>query len=1031
MPGLLLACFVLSGASSLVLQVVWMRKLVEIFGSSTLAISTVLATFMGGLALGSWLGGRLADRLPGPPGERGRTLGARAREALGDPLLYYALAEAAVGLSALLVPALIEAYRGLNAWLWAQLGAQPVALALARFVLAAGVLLVPTTAMGATLPLLGRRVVRSLADFELLGRRLGALYAANTAGAVVGAASAGFWLIPLLGVSATNSLAAGLALALAAAIAIVLCLPRRRRPAWRLADLEIPVPDEEAPPPLRLSAADRRLALAAYGISGAVAMALEVFWSRAQAIVIGSSVYTFTLVVVVFLVGISLGAALMARLASRTRRPLALLAWLLAGIAASILLTHQLTGALPGMFLALIDGTTLDVGTLFSIHTFLTGLIILPTSIGLGAVMPLAMRAYVGGLDAVGRDVGRAYAANTVGAILGAVAGGFFVLPFIGLERGIRISAILLAVTAATLAWRSGLRRRSTALAFAGLVSAAALLLPGWNRSDFTAGLFRTHLARSYLERGGLFEREVVYYRDGTSTTVSVERLAGGLYTLKNNGKVEASDRHDMPTQILVGLLPVLLHGDVDQDVFVVGYGSGVTVGAIAQAPQVSRIDVVELEPAVYEAADRYFGHVNHRPELEPRVRRHVGDGRSFLLSGGRSYDVIVSEPSNPWIAGVASLFTRDFYEFAAEHLAEDGIFCQWAQLYELGPRNVKMIYRTFASTFPYVYAFTPGDETTDTILIGSRRPIPLDFTALAAAMRASPELQAELERARVRGPDDLLGSLFLGPAEVAAFTAGAEINTDDNARLEYSAPRDLLASGRGNHFARAVRGENWPYGRLEGLVTGLGDGAARPAAKLRLARALLGYGRLREASTWTELARAAGASEGEAATLSQLLELVRPVDFLDPELSVAAGGDKLAAPSPELFRGDEDTRRAAAGSLAAAHALLAEARFPAAFKQLEELPARADDAGGRDVTLLAAYAGYKSLELPRARELLRELAGDPDYVARRPAVLYYLGRAEFGLGAFQEGVSLLEEFQKTRPELAEEVLGRRLRPSR
>src|SRR5690606_6512065 len=191
---------------------------------------------------------------------------------------------------------------------------------------------------------------------------------------------------------------------------------------------------------------------------------------------------------------------------------------------------------------------------------------------------------------------------------------------------------------------------------------------PGWDRSDFTAGLCRGHLLTDSLVHGSVLAGEAVYYGDGVSTTVAVER-AGESWVLKNNGKVEASDRHDMPTQILVGLVPVLLHGGDAQSVFVIGYGSGVTVGAIAQSPQVDRIDVVELEPSVYEAADRYFGHVNHRPELDPRVRRHVGDGRSFLLAGDRRYDVIVSEPSNPWIAGVASLFSREFYQFAKEHL--------------------------------------------------------------------------------------------------------------------------------------------------------------------------------------------------------------------------------------------------------------------------------------------------------------------------------------------------------------------------
>ena len=417
---------------------------------------------------------------------------------------------------------------------------------------------------------------------------------------------------------------------------------------------------------------------------------------------------------------------------------------------------------------------------------------------------------------------------------------------------------------------------------------------------------------------------------------------------LKNNGKVEASNRNDMPTQILVGLLPTLLHPAAKQNVFLVGYGSGVTVGAITQDDRVARIDVAELEPAVLEAADRYFAQVNHSPAADPRVHRSIGDGRNVLIASGRAYDVIVSEPSNPWIAGVASLFTRDFYRLAKRSLAPGGIFCQWAQLYELGPARVKMIYRTFHEVFPYVYAFTPGDETTDTILLGSDRPIPLDLEVLRARMSASKVLAAELERADVETPEDLVASIFLGPDEVAAFTAGAEINTDDNALLEHTAPRDLLASVRGNTFARAVRGATWPYGHLDGIVTGLGDPPAE--RQLVLARALYAYGRRREAADWLERARRGGARPDQVSRLERVARLSDPVDFHDPELVVTAGGaGPLPTPRPELFRTHDAARaRAAAEHLAAAYALIADGRWPAAWQKLSDLPPRTRDQAGQ-----------------------------------------------------------------------------------
>ena len=1070
--ALLVACFTVSGATSLILQVVWARWLTEIFGSSSLAVATVLAAFMGGLALGASLGGRLADRL-------GRAAGRR----LAQPLLGYAASEALVGLSALLIPVVLAAYRGLAPALWQGLSDSPTLLALCRLGLTGVALLVPTTAMGATLPLLGRHVTRQRADLGAVGRRLGGLYAANTTGALVGAAAAGFWLIPAIGVSATSHLAAAGALALASVVGLIAI--RRPRtgtdllatgvddagpaespgdapPAGETGDAP-PAAGEtgdappaagetgDAPPaagdPALMPRPTRALLLAAYATSGAVAMALEVFLSRALGIVLGSSVYSFTLVLVVFLAGLALGAAACARLAARTARPIALLAVLFLVLAGTTTASHLVLDHLPGILLALLEGTDLSIRTILVVHTVLAGLVILPIALGLGAVLPLVMHAYVGRLGAVGRDVGRAYAANTVGAIAGALLAGFLLLPHLGLEPGLRLCAAAQALLGALLvlsatrrraaaadpaAPRSRPRARAAGLAAAVALTAAAAFAPGWNQSDFTAGLFRAHLISGYMDAGGLFQRKVVFYKDGVSTTVSVERTPRS-WVLKNNGKVEASTQTDMPTQILVGLMPVFLHRAGHQKVFVVGYGSGVTVGAVTQSPRVNRIDVAELEPAVLEAADRFFADAAHHPAADPRVHRFLGDGRNVLLASGKRYDVIVSEPSNPWIAGVASLFTTDFYRLARRRLAPGGIFCQWAQLYELGPARVKMIYRSFHTAFPYVYAFTPGDETTDTILLGSLTPIPLDLGALDRRM-ADPTVRAELDRAFVNTPEDLAASLLLAPDEVASFTAGAALNTDDNARLEHTAPRDLLASVRENQFARAVHGTTWPYGHLDQVVSGLGPpGSPGAAARaLTLATSLVAYGRRREAQTWLDQARSGGANPTATARLTLLLRLFEPVDYRDPELVVTAGGGgPLPGPAPGLFAGaarEPGRARTAAAQLAEGYRLIAEGRWAAAQERLGALPRRADTPAGRDVNLVVAYAAYKSVTyMVIGRRALLRLYQQPGFADRRPAVDYYLGRASYGVGAFRDGLHAMARFVDQHPALAHEVLGRRL----
>lgn len=1004
MPALLVICFTISGATSLILQVVWVRRLIGVFGASSLAIATVLATFMAGLALGSWLGGRWSDRLDRKRPPAGK------RRPFQDPFFYYGLAEVLVGLTALAILPLIDEYRGANAWLWQQLGGTPWLLATARFFLTATVLLIPTTAMGATLPLLTRRITQANSDLSALGSRLGILYAANTLGALCGAAAAGFWFVPLFGVSLSNQIAAGSAISLGVIVSVLSCRPAK--PATDLlSSLETLQSTKPSPPK------HRRLVLWLYACSGAIAMVLEVLWSRTLAIVNGSSVYSFTIVLCTFLVGISLGSAIAAKLWSHTRRPLTVLAGLFLFAAGGILLFHALADELPELFLALLEGTTMSVDTVLGVHIFLSALIIIPTALALGAVMPVAIRAYVGAVDHVGRDVGKAYAANTVGAILGSVAGGFIILPGPGLEMGAKMAAFAMLILAVVAAVLDGRKRVVPALAF--VIAVVGLFSPDWNRSNLTSGLFRTHQASSYIRDGGLFQREIVYYRDGISTTVSVERFAGG-WVLRNNGKVEASDRHDMPTQILVGLMPVMLHGGQDQEVFLVGYGSGVTVGSIAIAPMVKSVDVVELEPAVYEAADRYFGDFNNQPNKNPKVRRLLGDGRNVLLAGGKTYDLIISEPSNPWIAGIATLFTREFYALAKQHLKPDGVFCQWAQLYELGPRNVKMIYRTFSESFKYVYAFTPGDETTDTILLGSDRPLDMNLQALRRQFSESTVLRHELERAEVNSAEDLIASLLLGPREVPAFVAGAEINTDDNAKLEYAAPHDLLASASGGYFARLVRGDTWPYGYLEDVVTGIADGAPGDA-ELRLARASMTYGRLKHAAAWRVKAKALGKS---TLHFDRTLALAEPRFFLEPEMAITAGGPKLPRPATSLFKGQSFE---AVSKLERSYNLFAEGRWSAGWLEIRSLPARADSAEGRDLSLLMGYFAYKALEPERALRLFAPLASDPGYIARRPALLYYQARSHFALGHFREAVSTFEYFAERWPSLADTCIAERL----
>jgi spermidine synthase len=997
---LALICFFLSGAAGLVLEEVWTRELTLVFGSTTLALSTVLSVFMGGLALGSRIGGRYADRLK-------------------RPLLAYALAEAGVGLYALALPWVISTYPRLNAGLFQLFGEREVLLSLGRFVAAALLLFIPTTLMGATLPILSRHATLATEGAGKIGRAVGTLYAVNTFGAVVGAFLGGFVLLPRLGVTASSHAAALTDLGLAA---LVVLAGLRRRAAVDPLLPELAAPVESTPDaPARPDATprERRLVLVAFGISGAVAMVYQVLWTRALAIVIGSSVYGFTLILLAFLVGLAVGAAITARLVERTHRPVAWLGAVHLATAAAIGFSYLVIDKLPAAFLALLRGNTLSVDGILFCQFVLAAIAILPATLLMGAVMPLTVRVVARARDVVGHDVGVAYSVNTLGAIVGSFAAGFIVLPVLGLQRGLGLFAILTVLLGAALILFAGgrpSRRRTVVAVIAPLVGIAAIaLFPRWSLVHFSAGLFRVSIAKDIIESQRWATPILEYYKDGIATTVSVERW-GKTVALKNNGKVDASNGDDMATQIMVGLMPLIVHPtalDKPPRVAVIGFGSGVTVGAVTQFP-IAHADVVELEPAVVEAGVRWFGDYNHHPEKNDKVRIIVGDGRNFLSQRPHEpkYDVIVSEPSNPWITGVSNLFTVDYWKLARARLADDGVFCQWAQLYEMTPPNIKTILRSFAEVFPYTYVFAAEDLSSDVIMVAANHPLGLDLERLARNFD-HPILAAELKRGGVSSAEDIAAQLLLVPRELPAFTAGAPLNTDDNARIEFAAPRDLLGSTRvSDPYLTRVYAAEWPYGRFDRdlKLPSAESGEARWRAELRLAEALLRHGRRMRAEHFVARAKAHGAPSGS--DVERLVSGFAARSSEDPEQPLTPspppddpiGLAGLEPPRLPAGASDADAAKIAKDYLAVERAVRAHA-WAHALVALRGWPERWVDEAGPDLALLLGYVLLKA-DLPdEAVDKLRPLVDDAAYVKKRPALRYYLARAQYGAALFDVAV--------------------------
>ena len=800
----LAGAFLFSGAAGLIHEVVWVRLLGFVFGVSELAMATVLASFMGGLALGSWL------------------VGTRSA-AIRDRRRAYAWLEIAIGCAALLLPLLFAALEPVYAALWRRFHLSFAAFSVIRFVLAGSVLLLPTILMGATLPVLADHMAR------LEGRRVSpeALYTLNLVGAVLGVVLAGFFLMPSIGVWGT--IFAGALLNIGVGVA-VLAMPAtiERAPAAAAA---------AAP-----AAAPRLLVLAAF-LSGTLSLATQVAWTRVLTLVVGSTTYAFTTVLVVYLLALGLGGAWAARRGARgtaVRTDLAVAHFASAlGIVAALWAVNRL----PFWYLRLYAywPPAADFGGVARGLALAAAVLLVPV-VAAGTVLPLTL------VGAVPRDgaqtgaaVGRLYATNTIGAILGALLSGFFLIPVLGTRTTLLgVAAIATAVGLAFVAsrprprWLPPVGAVAAALVVAGIARA-----PAWNYQDLhtgvaepLSGLSGTQL--SQITRLADPRERVLFQREGATASVLVREDPRKIRKLVINSRTNASDSaSDMSTQVLLAQLPLLFAPRTDR-VFVVGWGSGVSIGSAARTA-IGQVTAVELEPAVVEAS-AFFKHVNLDPLANPRVRLYEDDARHILVASDERYDVVLNEPSHPWVAGVANLFTRDYYELVARRLEPDGILGTWIQSYQIAPETYRSLLATLQSVFPEILLFhSPG--TSDTILLAARRPFVVDLPELERRFAAG-ETRAEFARVGVKSPAQLLGSLYLGSDAARGWSAGARLNTDDNMYVEFRGPRDrerASAGGVGNVLeelqGRAAAPESWladpqallgDRARLAALVEGM-----------------------------------------------------------------------------------------------------------------------------------------------------------------------------------------------------------------
>ena len=766
MTRLLYFIFFASGATGLVYEVIWVRLTGLVFGNTSFSIATVLGAFMTGLALGSWFLGSLADRFD-------------------RPLRMYGFLEILIGLSALLVPIAFQSFDSLYWRVAPDLASVAGADLFVRFISSFAIMLVPTFLMGGTLPVLARFFVRSTTEIE---SKLGALYALNTFGAAVGTLGAALILIPGLGNQLTTIWVASLNVGLGL-LAIRLDLGQEPTGVSEAEVVATSVVESEADP-----SADR-IVLLTLMVSGFVAMTYEVAWTRALSALIGSSTYAFAVMLVTFLVGIALGSTWASQF--RPAASIRMLGLIQLGIAFGGV--FFLVGYLfaPSLLVALIRALYYSFPAVLTIQFVICSSLMILATFFMGATFPIGVQLYSNRMQFLGRRIGGIYSINTTGAIFGSLAAGFFLVPVIGTERTILTGLFLSSAVALMLLTEEKGKLALARWAALGLLIVSTVSMGGgifWDPDSLDRGVLI--YARQFEARPGLrisehyADTDVVYFAEGKNASISVRR--GNNYVgLRTNGKVDASNGNDMATQLLIAYLPGFHHPSPEK-ILVIGYGGGVTTGAATVFPETVRVDCVEIESAVLGAAP-WFEKFNRRSWDHPKVNIIEGDARNYLNISSETYDIIISEPSNPWIAGVGSLFTAEFYELAGASLEPDGVFAQWVQLYELSPDDVRMVLGEFQRQFPEVSVWDTG--VGDLILLGSREPLRIDPDRIDQIVSNDETVKKDFEDyLSLQDPLGIFASYTLSSEQVAQFAAGAPRNTDDRPLLEFHAPRNLFS---------------------------------------------------------------------------------------------------------------------------------------------------------------------------------------------------------------------------------------------
>ena len=783
---LVVLLFVGSGCAALIYEIVWFQMLTLNVGSSAISLAVVLGTFMGGMCLGSLL-------LP-------KFISPREH-----PLRVYALLEAGIGVMGLLILFLLPYIGGV----YTAIGGPGLSGLILRGVVCAIVLLPPTVLMGATLPAIARWVEATPRGVSWLGF----FYGGNIAGGVTGCLLAGYYLLRVHDVTVATFAAFALNMIVAGA-GLLLAKATEYRPAVE------PVPAETD---TAVAASGWWPVYVAIAISGLTALGSEVVWTRLLSLTLGGTTYTFSLILAVFLTGLGIGSTIGSVLARSVANPrTALGVCQLLVMFALAWAALMLSKGLP--YWPVNPELSRSPWYTFQIDVTRALWVVLPGAILWGASFPLALAGVGRHERDPGRLVGRVYAANTVGAIVGALFASLLVIAWVGTQNAQRIMILVAAISAALLLIPSfaNVTGKMSFSPKSGLWAGVILLFASWLAYSVSAIPPLLVAYGRYMVTWLDHPREIVFVGEGMNSSMAVTRLPNGVLNYHNAGKVQASSEpQDMRLQRMLGHMTTLIPENT-KSVLVIGCGAGVTAGAVSIDPNVDRVVIAEIEPLVPQVVSRHFGEHNFHVVDNPKVDVQVDDARHWLLTTDEKFDAITSDPFDPWVKGAATLYTKEFFEEIRSHLNPGGVVTVFVQLYESGMAAVKSEIATFLEVFPngVVFGNTYQGGGYDVVLVGQvepAKPIDVDRVQQKLSSTAYAEVAHSLGEIGFFSAVDLFGRFAAQGPQLKPWLADAQINRDRNLRLQYLAGFGLNAYEQARIYSEILQHRDWPQGLFTG----------------------------------------------------------------------------------------------------------------------------------------------------------------------------------------------------------------------